>query len=426
MNTQNATTIKITETGGLGDGIARHEGRRIIVPYTLPGDTVSVRILGSSKDTVKAQLIDIIEPSADRVTPPCKHFGTCGGCSMQHFPEATYSQLKERMLTNAVNRAGYDTAAILPMYRVPSGSRRRAVFKVEATATDNAAKIGYYESSSHRLMSLEHCPILEEPIVQIVLALKPLIPSLPYPESVREISVTLSDSGLDLIIIAENPPELADIDLFSNFAQTNDIARVSWQTEQTIVPIIVRRPVQLELGNITVNLPESYFLQATRQGQERITQLVIEATRNASNIADLYAGCGTYSFPMTAYASVNAVEGSALMIDAMEQAIVENRLEKKMTVTQRDIFKKPLLAKQLAAYDAVVINPPRNGAETQIAQLAQSKTPIVVMISCNPNSFERDAKLLRLGGYTLEKVLAIDQFLWSSHLEVAGVFHKDK
>jgi 23S rRNA (uracil1939-C5)-methyltransferase len=418
MNNSPLLTLTITELGGLGDGIALHENTRIIVPYTLPGDVAKVRM----RSKHKAELVEIIQAASQRTAPPCLHFSQCGGCTMQHLPDSDYIMLKERMLETAVSRAGYSKEAIAPMVRIPPYTRRRTHFKVQADT--QLAEIGYYAAGSHSLLAISECPVLKQPILQLMHQLKPLLPRLAHPELLREIAITHTDSGMDIIMIADTPPESADMDVLGEFAASHDIARISWQSEGMLLPLITRRATALAVGQVALTLPETYFLQATSEGQAAITAFISDATQNATTIADLYAGCGTYSFAMCGYAHVTAIEGAPAMIQAMKSTINTYRLEKNVTAKQRDLYKNPLTASALSAFDAVVINPPRNGAGTQIQQLALSNTPLIVMISCNPGSFERDAKLLREGGYQLEKAVAIDQFVWSSHLEVAALFRK--
>ena len=415
--------VNINELGGLGDGFATHEGRRIVVPYTMPGDTVSIEIKGNSKDIARGSLVEIVTPSKERKPPVCRHFSVCGGCSLQHLPDNMYATLKQQMLQTAVSRAGYDPSVVLPIARIPANTRRRAIFKVSATRQE--VNIGYYEASSHVLLPIDECPLLTPEIWELIPELQAVIPKLAHPEDVTEISITLSDTGLDVIIITDPPAQVPDTLHLTEFAETHDISRISWHWQKGITTIVLRRPVQLMLGDIAVTLPVRYFLQATKEGQMLITSMITEATKDSAKIIDLYAGCGTYSFPMSAYAHVNAVEGDVSMIHSMQNAISEVGLKQKLLATHQDLFRQPYNKSELSSYDAAVINPPRNGAETQMSQLAQSRTPIIVMVSCNPNSFQRDAGLLRTGGYKLEKALAIDQFLWSSHLEIVAVFTKN-
>lgn len=404
----------IEQLGASGDGIALRSGKKIFIPCALPGETVTIRPLKETTDHIKAELLSIDIPSPARQTPACPHFSRCGGCSFQHLEEEAYYSFKHNLLITALSRAGFAPELAQPLVRIGAASRRRANFKVKA------GKLGYYAENSHTLIDISECLVLEPAIMALIAPLKQLLKQL----KVTEITVSQSDTGLDVFFAGDAEPALPELELLSDFALAHDLARLSWKSPHGFTPIASRRAVEIILGEVRVTLPVGHFLQASRAGQQAITDIVLKATSNAARIIDLYAGCGTYSFPLAARAHVYAVEGDKAMVQSIQTAASRHSFHARLKTEQRDIFANPLFADDLSHYDAAVINPPRNGAGSQMEAIAQSSVACVVMVSCNPATFARDARMLKEGGYVLEKAVGIDQFYMSSHLEMVGVFRK--
>lgn len=406
-------TLTITHLGGLGDGVGEYQGKPVFVPYAAPGDVLVVVLEKRGKDFSRGRIVEILTPSPERQVPPCAHFGTCGGCSLQHVSPTLYQDFKQAMLVQAVKRAGGDEAVIAPLITIAPASRRRAVFKVQQ------GKLGYYQPESHKLVAIEECPVLDEAISAALPLFRVLVKTIPY----ETLAVTASDSGLDIVLSMAKEPGLRELEHLSHYAQTHDIARLAWQRGEEVTPVIERRPVQMQVGKVAVNLPLGTFLQATKQGQQAITaQIMAHLPIKAKQVIDLYAGCGTYSFAVAEQAKVFAVEGSSAMADTINRTAVLHSMAGRVSAIARDLVKQPVLPKELDRYDTIVINPPRNGAKAQAEQIAKSKVPVVIMVSCNPISFATDAKILLQAGYTLIHAVGIDQFVWSGHLELVAVF----
>jgi 23S rRNA (uracil1939-C5)-methyltransferase len=399
-------TLTIEKLAGLGDGTGTYEGRKIFVPCTLAGDVVRVRPVRETADATHAVLEEILTPSPQRIAPVCVHFGACGGCTLQHLSKTVYQDFKQGMALAAVRKAGYDAGCVAPLIILPAASRRRAELKVED------GKLGFYEAGSHTLVDIRECHILEPQLFTLLLRLKPWLLSL---GGLKTLQINGVDGGYDLLLEGGSSAKWQP-------KPDPSLRRISARHNDQVTTLYENGPVTVSLGDISVNVPPGAFLQASREAQDLMIGLVTKAMKGARNVLDLFAGIGTYSFALAKHAQVTAIEGDNAMVEAIQEASNRHSLNKKLTAQRRDLFHRPLNLKDLAAYDGVVLNPPRTGAKAQCEVLAAIKIPRLVMVSCNPATFARDAKLLREGGYQLAHVTPIDQFVYSSHLELVAEF----
>lgn len=426
--------LAITSLGAMADGVGEHEGKPVYVPFTCAGDVVKAAILRENKEDIRAKLLSVLTPSPDRQAPVCTHYGRCGGCSLQHLNEQTYEAFKQRILGSFVAGIGADNAVVAPMVAIKQQSRRRADFKIETR--NEAIRIGFYARGSHQMVDVSECPISDDSLIRILPALREVIGGLKKPGRLLSISLTAFDNGLDATIKLSSAIGTADKERLVAFAQNSNIIRLHTQEQpkrESRKQPLAQNPVCLyDEGNATirfagieVSLPSGAFLQATQAGQDAITALVTEHLSGCDTIADLYSGCGTYSFPLIAQAGrVSAYEGAAEMAAAMNDACVANGLDERIETTMRDLFADPLSAEELKPFDGIVINPPRNGALPQVEAIGQSGAKKVVYVSCDPATFKRDGKALMAAGYALTLAVPIDQFYWSRHLELVAVFEK--
>jgi 23S rRNA (uracil1939-C5)-methyltransferase len=415
--------LEITTLGGMGDGIGYHEGQAVFVPFTCIGDKVEVEIEQSGKDFSRAKLVKIIEPGSDRQTPPCQHFMQCGGCSLQHLKPDSYNNFKRDILVQVVRRLGCDESILRPLVEVGQGSRRRAEFKVSVNKGE--VSIGFFGAKSHNVIDLAMCPVTSEKITSLLPPLKSLISSLKKPGNIKAINISQSDNGLDIVLNVGSPTAAADKQKLTEFAGKYNILRMAEKTEQEMDVIYGNIAPIINFGTINVELPVGSFLQATHTGQMAITDIILEHTKGYKRVADLYCGCGTYSLPLAQNGHiVHAYEGGHEMVTAIHNAARKSNFEDKIIAHFRDLYKRPLKQHELKNFDALVINPPRNGAKPQADEIAQSDIKKVIMVSCNPATFERDASSLIHGGYKLTQATPIDQFYWNSHLELVAVFEK--
>lgn len=357
-------------------------------------------------------------------TPICRHYGECGGCSLQHLPAIEYLKIKSQILEKVIKSLGLTNEVLQPIIQIDANSRRRVEFKVQVNKGN--VNIGFFASKTHNVVAISECPISEDKIVYILPSLKKCLESLKKPSAIKAISVTALDSGLDVIIVSKTAIKKADKDKLIILAKENNIIRLSEQIDSSSPSSIYDSGnASTIFGKIKVELPVGAFLQATKQGENSITNFVKENLDGCKNIADLYSGCGTYSFPLSDKAKrISSFEGAEELSLAMHNAIVQSNLDHKMTSITRDLFKRPLKPEELNQFDGVVINPPRSGAMPQIKNIANSSIGKLVMVYCNPNTFKRDLSHLLDAGYVLKKTIAIDQFVWSNHLEVVSYLEK--
>lgn len=418
--------VEIQEIGARGDGIAAFEGgRRLYVPYTVPGDIVRVRLSRARTDVHTGRIVNIVTPGAGRTGPACRHFGRCGGCALQHLEAKYYEAWKLGLLAQALARHGIEAAQIRSLLVSLPRSRRRADFTAIRRKGD--LLLGFNARSSHQVVDLAECPVLAPEIVALTPALRELLLELLAPAESAEVAVTRTDSGLDLLLVTGASLGLVARERLASFAETQDLARLARRHPKGrgSEVLVVRRPVRVRFGDVLVGLPPGGFLQATIEGEAALRRAVWEGVGNARRIADLYAGAGAFGLSLAAEGRrVSAVEVDRQLVEAVEEALRAAAGRLPLKVLARDLERRPLRPDELEDFDAVVFDPPRAGAKTQVTALAASNVPRVVAVSCNPATFARDARTLLDGGYRLDWVQPIDQFLWSPHLELAAAFHR--
>jgi 23S rRNA (uracil1939-C5)-methyltransferase len=407
--------VLIEAVGGEGDGVAAGP---VYAPFTLPGERVRVAGKGDRRE-----LVEVLEPSAERVEPPCPHFGVCGGCALQHWDHSAYLEWKVARLVATLSRERIE-AEILPAYAAGPGERRRVTLHARQGRKDEA-RLGYKMRKTWTLVQVEACPIADPKIVAALPALRRLAaPLFENPKSAPSLHVTLTDAGLDVDIsgVARKGGELSgDARMrLAEAAQGGDLARVTLEGETAYMA----RPPQVRLGPATVALPPGAFLQAVPGAEVAMANFAVQALAGAGRIADLYCGVGTFTFPLAQIAQVHAADGDASAIRALTAAMATAPGLKGVTAEARDLVRRPVLAEELKKMDAALFDPPRAGAAQQAAELARSKVTRVVAISCNPATFVRDAAVLIAAGFKLQRVLPVDQFLWSPHIELAAAFER--
>lgn len=397
----------ILRLGHQGDGIA--EGP-VYAPRTLPGERVSGMLDGSLLTDIK-----VLTPSEHRVKPPCRHYKSCGGCQLQHASDAFVADWKVEVVRNALSAQGLE-ADMRPILTSPAGSRRRATIAVRRTK--KGALAGFHGRASGVITEIPDCHLLDPALIAALPVAKALAELGGSRKGVLSVTLTQSVAGLDVSVQGGKP---LDGPLELSLAQATEhygLARLAWDGEV----IAMRHPPAQRFGPATVVPPPGAFLQATKEGEQALTKAVLNIVGSAKRVVDLFAGCGTFSLPLARVAEVHAVEGEADMTRALDQSWRKSAGLKQVTTEARDLFRRPLTPDELVCFDAVVLDPPRAGAEAQVSELAQALRPAIAYVSCNPVTFARDAKTLVQAGYTLEWVQAVDQFRWSSHSELVGSF----
>ena len=417
--TQDAT-LDIIALAHKGEGRADTPDGPVHVPFTLPGETVRVR-----REGTRARLLEVLTSSPDRVEPACPHFGTCGGCALQHMDQAAILDWKRQQVVAAFAARGLEGLEPLVEPTVDAGGRgrRRAVF----AATRGGARIllGFHERFSHRLVDVSRCPVLVPEIVELLPVLKALAARVMPRKGEVTLTVLATPAGADLALASPAKIEPRATAGLIEEAMAAGIARLSLNGE---VLVEARAPA-IDMGGIPLIPPPGAFVQATEAGEEALAARVLAGVGKARKVADLFCGSGTFALRLARKATVRAVEGEASALAALDRAMRAGAgALREIRAERRDLFRNPLTAVELDDYgrgmEAVVFDPPRAGAEAQAKELARSKVPTVVAVSCNPGTLARDLRILVDGGYRISSVLPVDQFRFSPHIEVVAVLSR--
>lgn len=376
-----------------------------LVERVLPGEDIEL-VDGAPR---------ILTPSADRVAAPCRHFKTCGGCRMQHASDAFVAEWKTGIVQKAMQARGLPFPFRV-LHTSPAQSRRRARFGVRKTKS--GALIGFHGRASHVVVDAPDCQL----VLPSLQAVRPALEALSRVASTRksEVSITVTDSlnGVDVLVETDKPlDESLRINL-TEIAGQHELARLVWGDE---VIVTLAPPVQV-FGSAKVAPPPGAFLQATRQGEAALSSAVVEAVGKSRRVVDLFAGCGTFSLPLAQTMDIHAVEGEGDLLAALDKGWRMADGLHRVSTERRDLFRRPLEPDELNRFDAAVIDPPRAGAEAQIATIAKSALGRVAMVSCNPVTFARDAETLIGAGFEIQWLDVVDQFRWSAHVELVALF----
>lgn len=412
-------TVTIEKLGAQGDGIAGSAAGPVYVPFSLPGETVAIARVKS-----QGTIMSITTPSPDRQEPPCRHFGpdgvngTCGGCTLQHLADAPYRAFKRQLVVDALKSKGLtpDVGEIVP---ARPGERRRVVFAARKTEKDML--IGFNQAESHHIVAIEECPISSAGIIARLPAIKAIAAALATSAEPFRVAVLETLSGLD--IAADDIKKLSDPQrrkAIETVLGLRGIARVTVNGEILVEPA---KPL-IDFGGVEVSPPPGGFAQATKPAEEAMAELVLAHAGKAKRIADLFAGTGTFSLRLARIGRVHAVEAEATALAALDQAARKTQGLKPVSVEKRDLFRRPLMTQEFKPFDMVVFDPPRAGAEFQCTELARSGVKKIAAVSCNPLTLARDLQILVEGGYRITGVTPIDQFLWTSHVEVVATLEK--
>jgi len=405
--------LEITGLSINGEGIGHDANGPVYVPFSLPGEVVTGDILDRKINNPK-----ILLPSESRVRPPCPHFKTCGGCALQHVSDQYLAKWKSEVVKIALAAQGMDVE-IDGITSSFANTRRRATFGGRRTKKD--VQVGFHARASDTLVSIENCTILHPEILKAI----PLLETLTKLGATRtqsvSLSITRSIEGMDISVTKARIADPQLLESLGKFCEEHQLARISWNGEI----VALRKPPFQQFGTARVAPPPTAFLQATLEGEQALVDRVLEITAGAKSVADLFAGCGTFSLPLAQGAKVLAVESDLEMLKALDAGWRLALGVKNVTCSARDLFHNPILPEDLRKFNAIVLDPPRAGAKAQCQALAESVVPVLAYVSCNPVSFARDARILVNGGYSIGQVQVVDQFRWSPHVELVAGFYKN-
>lgn len=407
--------VRIDRLGQRGDGIAETADGALYVARALGGELVTIERTGE-----RGLLLDVVEPSPDRVAPYCPEVGRCGGCATQELAQAPALAWKRGLLIEALAREGLDCADVIdPCVDAHGAGRRRATFHAK-NGSDGRVAIGFSEARSHAIVAIADCPLLSASMAGALPAARAVAKALLAKGKPLDLAVTATDTGLDLDVRGLGPlPEAMRLRLV-RLAEDLDLARLSIHGDV----VVARRKPVLTVGRATLSPPPGGFLQATAEGEQTLARLAIEGVGKAKRVADLFCGSGAFALRLAERAEVFAADSERAAIAALDAAARGAQGLKRVTAEARDLFRRPLTAKELDRFDAVVFDPPRAGAEAQARALSGSKVKTVVAVSCNATTFARDAAILVAGGYRLTRAKPVDQFRHSAHVETVAVFSK--
>lgn len=403
--------LTVDRLGHLGDAVAPGP---VFIPGALPGEVVEGEVTAGRMEAPA-----ILEPSPHRRRAPCAHYKACGGCALMHATDAFVADWKVAIVMAAL--AGQGISAPEPeLHTSPERSRRRAV--VAGRRTKKGAVAGFHGRASGTLVDVADCLVMDPRLV----AKLPLVRQLTELGGSRKgemtFTLTLTEGGIDLAASGGKPLEPALFSQLAALAEGADLARLTWDGE----PVAARRPATQRFGKALVLPPAGSFLQATREGEAALVDLVRQSVAGARRVADLFSGAGTFTLPLASDAELHAAESDKEMIAALLQGARQTQGLHRVTAEARDLFRRPLLPDELAGFDAIVLDPPRAGAEAQVREIAASAVARLAYVSCNPVTFARDARILADAGFVLTMLAVVDQFRWSPHVELAAAFTRTK
>jgi 23S rRNA (uracil1939-C5)-methyltransferase len=411
-----AEHLRIDHVGHRGDGVSLAGGGSLFVPYTLGGETVEAAEVAGHPE--RRQLIKVERPSPERIAPFCQYFGSCGGCAIQHWQPEAYRAWKRAVVVETLEQAGI--ACEVGLLIDAHGAGRRRITLHARRGEDGVLRTGFAEASSHAIVAIEDCPILDPSLGGALDAARALADVLRPANKPLDIQVTAASNGLDVDVRGSGPLGSSLIAKLSALAQQYNLARLTRHGEL----VLMRTPPSIEIGSARVTLPPGSFLQATVAGEETLAALVMGHAKRAKHIADLFCGVGPFALRLAAKARVSAFDSDAGAVTALQKAATSASGLKPVRAEPRDLFRRPLMPQELRDFDTVVFDPPRQGAQAQVKQLAASKVATVIAVSCNAATFARDARTLIDGGFVMEGVTLVDQFRHTAHVELVARFSR--
>ena len=418
------TQLKVERLGSKGDGI--HFGAKgpVFIDRALPGDLVAARVYKEASGLSRGEIVAILDASPYRKSSECPHYSQCGNCTLQHLEPFYYQRWKCEVVREAfVNQNLRPRIWKVPVF-LGQQNRRRATFTAIKKRSKTA--VGYYRRRSNQVTDIETCPIAEPKIMEIQRKVKPYLAGLLIEGKPVDIFFQLVGSSVDMLMTGpvgrSGKPDFSVKKILTEILNETGISRISWRAsgQEKMAILLNRKPILAKFANLNVELPPGAFLQPTLEGEKVLVGAVVSSLSGTGKFADLFSGCGTFSGPLLSHGSVDAYENDPLSVKALLKAKGNLPLE----VSRRNLYQRPLRRDELSRYSGVIFDPPRGGCPEQAREMALAKTPVLVGVSCNPATFARDARMICDGGYHLESLQVIDQFQWSHHVEVVGVFRK--
>jgi len=412
----------IERLGPLGDGIAETPQGPVFIDRALPQDELRASVAKDHANVSRGEITEILTPSPYRQKASCPHYDDCGNCSLQHATTEFYRNWKVETVRQTLQRVGLTPSQWLEPLFLSSGKRRRASFSLQKKKGKGV--MGYYRRRSQEITDIENCEIIHPELLDLKKWLKPFLSPLLKDGESLDIFFQKIGNSIDMVISEPNPgfkkKDFSLEQLLTDVLETSPINRISFKTEKGFRTVYKEGKIEAEFGPLKVELPPGAFLQPTEEGEKGLVEAVLSALPSSGTFADLFSGCGTFSGPLLTRGTVHSYESNELAVKSLSKAAQKHPLK----VFQRDLFKNPLKREELNQYDAVLFDPPRSGCNEQAKEMAASQVPLLIGISCNPASFAKDVRLLVNGGYRIQSIQVVDQFIYSHHVEVVGIFTK--
>ncbi|CAN5449888.1 methyltransferase [soil metagenome] len=408
--------LTIDHVGHFGDGVAVAGSENVFVPYTLGGETVDVLPAPGHPD--RRALTHVVTASPQRIDPFCPHFGTCGGCAIQHWQPEAYRTWKRQLVIDTLHHAGID-CDVTELIDAHGTGRRRMTLHARQSQ-QGILRIGFAAAGRHEIIAIDHCPILDPAMRGAIEAANEIAELLKPVSKPLDIQITAADNGLDVDVRGSGPLGTVLLSSLSKLAEKHNLARLTRHGEL----VIMRKPPVVRIGKAQVTLPAGSFMQPTALGETTLAELAFTRCKGAKHIADLFCGFGPFAFRLAEKFKVSAFDSDVGAVTALQNAVKLTQGLKPIKAEARDLFRRPLMPQELRDYDCVVFDPPRQGAQAQAQQLAASKITIAVAVSCNLATFARDARILIDGGFKLDAVTPVDQFRHTPHVELVAQFKR--
>lgn len=413
---------KIKYLNSQGLGIGKTELGEVILPYTIENEIVDFERHAYRRNT-NCLLKAIITTSTDRIEPKCKYFGACGGCLLQHIKDEAYLKFKTNIIKSLLDKSNIATK-INDLIIIPPGLRRRANLK--GIKKNEKIFLGFQRFNSHQIIDIIECPAILGELSNLIPSLKIVLNKILDDKQKIDIFLTKAKNGIDISIDIDSSIDTDKQKKLIEFAEQNHILRINLIHQNKTITIYQIEIPYILLGKIKVEIDAKSFLQSSFMSDEILSQLVLKTFENfnkeKTSIIDLFCGRGTFTIPLSNFFLVDGFESEESAILSLKKACLETNIS--INLFQRDLFLKALTSKELSKYHGAVINPPRAGAEAQCKQLKNSSIEKICYVSCNPETFIKDVKILQKGGYKLVEVTPVDQFYWTPHLELVGIMQK--
>ena len=426
MHKRTDTTINLfidkLDKSGVGISLMQNENV-CLVPYTLPGERVKANIINKFKSKMYCSNLEILENSSERSNNTCEHFTKCGGCLLQHWQYENYKQWKFNLIRQPLLKLTPDIKT-LDMISTENYSRRRAKFFLKQD--NNSCKLGFKKHKSETLININNCIIIDPEIMEFMSEVKNAFNKSFLTNEILIFHVNKLDYGLDILIQTKKSLRINDlINIFKNF-KSKIISIYYQQNNQNPELILFYNKNKLSFGkdNVYGLIPPAGFFQSTKLAENELIKNILNEIQNKNEyVLDLYSGSGTFTLPLLKNGyKVYAIDNNKSSIESLIKSSKEQNLFNNFKYNISNLTKEKIETHFFQNFDMVILDPPRAGAITQVTSLGKSKVKKIIYISCNIQTFLRDSKILLSYGYKIKYILPIDQFLYTSHLEIFSVF----